>query len=79
MSQPEREIGGTPVLAPMQCKIVEVHVREGQQVAENETVVTIEVMKMEVPIVTPVAGIVRVVKVQAGQSVDADSVLVVVG
>jgi biotin carboxyl carrier protein len=36
-------------------------------------------MKMEMPIVAPVAGVIKEIKVEAGQEVEADAVLAIIG
>jgi len=59
-------------------KIVKVLVNEGDQVSENDQVATLEAMKMEMPIVAPVSGTVKEVKVKAGDDVTSDSVLMTI-
>ena len=44
-------------------------VREGQQVAADETLMILESMKMEIPVNTPVAGRVTKIHVNEGQTV----------
>ena len=44
-------------------------VREGQQVAADETLMILESMKMEIPVNTPVAGRVTKIHVKEGQTV----------
>jgi biotin carboxyl carrier protein len=39
----------------------------------------LEAMKMEIPVVAPVAGTIQEVKVSAGQTVESDTVLAVIG
>lgn len=65
------------VVAPMVGKVIQVLVKEGDAVEENQEVVMLEAMKMEMPIVAETAGTVAEVRVQEGQSVEADEVLVV--
>jgi biotin carboxyl carrier protein len=68
----------TDVTVPMVGKIVGVNVKVGDVVAEDDQIATLEAMKMEMPIVTPVAGTVKEVKVAAGQEVEADTVLAII-
>ena len=68
----------TPVLAPMVGKIVNVLAEVGSQVAENDKVLTLEAMKIEMPVVAPVSGKVKEIKVSPGQVVEADTVLAVI-
>ncbi len=65
------------VVAPMVGKVIEVLVKPGDEVEENQEVVMLEAMKMEMPIVAEAPGKVAEVKVSDGQSVEADQVLVV--
>jgi biotin carboxyl carrier protein len=58
-------------------KVIEVLVKPGDEVEENQEVVMLEAMKMEMPIVAEAPGKVAEVKVSDGQSVEADQVLVV--
>ncbi|WP_207457794.1 pyruvate carboxylase [Desertivibrio insolitus] len=58
--------------------VVTVGVEEGQQVAAGEAVATIEAMKMEAAITSPVAGRVVRLAVPKTQQVDAGDLLVVV-
>ncbi len=69
----------TQVSAPMVGKVVSVDAEVGSRVEVNQTVVTIEAMKMKVPVVTPVAGVVQEIRVSVGQTVDAEMVLAVIG
>jgi propionyl-CoA carboxylase alpha chain len=71
------EVAGA-TLAPMPGAIVAVAVAEGDTVAEGALLCTVEAMKMEHRVTAPVAGTVAEVRVQAGQQVDADEILVVV-
>ncbi len=65
------------VTAPMAGKIIEVMVKVGDQVQEDDELFILEAMKMEMPIVAPEAGVVKEIKVEAGQAVEADQVLAV--
>jgi propionyl-CoA carboxylase alpha chain len=72
------EVAGA-TLSPMPGAIVTVAVEEGQAVAKGDLLVTVEAMKMEHRVTAPFDGTVAEVRVTAGQQVDADQVLVVVG
>jgi hypothetical protein len=49
----------TEVTVPMVGKIISVQVKEGDQVNENDQIATLEAMKMEMPVVAPVGGVVK--------------------
>jgi biotin carboxyl carrier protein len=67
------------VEAPIPGKILSVDVKVGSKVVEEDTVMCIlESMKMENPIVAPVNGTVKEVKVTPGQTVQAGAVLIVI-
>ncbi len=68
----------TEVTVPMVGKIVGVNVNVGDKVNEDDQIATLEAMKMEMPIVSPVSGTVKEIKVAAGQEVEADTVLAII-
>jgi acetyl-CoA carboxylase biotin carboxyl carrier protein len=68
----------TEVTVPMVGKIVNVLVKVGDKVEEDDQIATLEAMKMEMPIVSPSSGVIKEIKVAAGQEVDADTVLAII-
>jgi pyruvate carboxylase len=66
------------VAAPFQGAVTLV-VEEGAQVAAGETVATIEAMKMEAAITSPVAGTVQRLAIAGTQQVDGGDLILVVG
>lgn len=58
--------------------IVDVKVSVGQSVAEGETVVVLEAMKMENDIVAPCAGTIASISVKKGDAVNSNDLLVVI-
>jgi len=62
--------------APMPGLVLEVAVTAGQEVAEGDTLLVLEAMKMENVIKASAAGVVSVVKIAAGDSVEKGQVLV---
>jgi len=65
------------ITAPMGGKVIDVMVKVGDAVNENDEVVIIEAMKMELPIVAASSGTVKEVKCNKGDAVEAEAVLVV--
>jgi len=65
----------TSVTVPMVGKIVSVSVKVGDQVKEDDQVAVLEAMKMEMPIVAPVNGVIKEVLVSAGQEVEAEAII----
>ena len=67
------------VKAPMPGKILEVLVKVGDQVKEDDELVMLEAMKMENPIYAPADGVVKEIKVKANDSVETEQVMIVLG
>jgi acetyl-CoA/propionyl-CoA carboxylase biotin carboxyl carrier protein len=66
---------GDAVTSPMQGTIVKVVVEEGQQVAEGDTVVVIEAMKMEQPLKAHKSGTVTGLQAEVGQTIANGAVI----
>jgi len=64
------------IVSPMPGKVIEVNVKVGDKVSEDDPVVMLEAMKIEMPIVAEAGGTVSEVLVEPGQTVDSDQVLV---
>ena len=56
--------------------VLEVLVTPGQEVAERESLLVLEAMKMETPVTAPFAGRVTSVGVAAGEQVTAGTILI---
>lgn len=69
---------GTPVEAPMPGMIIRYEVKEGEEVAEGDTVLILEAMKMENSIPAPVSGKVKQLNFAEGDSVGKGDVLIVI-
>ena len=68
----------TTVEAPMVGKILKIEKNVGDHVDEDEVVIVMEAMKMEIPIVAPVSGTIKEVKVSPGQAVEAEQALAII-
>jgi biotin carboxyl carrier protein len=66
------------IIAPLDGKVVQLHIRAGDKVEEDEEILVIEAMKMETPIFTPCDGTVREVRVKEGDEVAENDVLAVI-
>jgi acetyl-CoA/propionyl-CoA carboxylase, biotin carboxylase, biotin carboxyl carrier protein len=66
---------GDAVTSPMQGTIVKVAVADGDTVAEGDTIVVIEAMKMEQPLKAHKAGTVTGLQVEVGATVTSGAVL----
>ena len=67
--------GSIKVEAGAAGKVLKINASVGQAVKKGDTVVTIESMKMEIPMVAPSDGTVASIDVAAGDSVEAGTVL----
>lgn len=65
------------VLAEMVANVWKVVVAQGDEVAEGDTLVILESMKMEMPVEAEDAGTVKEIRCEEGQSVSEGDTLVV--
>jgi acetyl-CoA carboxylase biotin carboxyl carrier protein len=66
------------LLAPLAGKIVQIDVKVGDSVEEDDDALVIEAMKMETPVYIPCDGTVAKINVKEGDEVEEDDVLLVV-
>ena len=64
------------IKAPMPGLILEINVKEGQEVKENDALLILEAMKMENVINSPREGIIKSIQVKQGQTVDKNMLLI---
>ena len=64
------------IKAPMPGLILEINVKEGQDVKEGDPLLILEAMKMENVITSPREGVVKSLHVKQGETVDKDSLLI---
>ena len=64
------------VKPPMPGKVVEVKVKEGQEVKEGDVLCVLEAMKMQNDLKSPVGGKVTRIHVQDGANVEATTILI---
>lgn len=62
--------------APMPGLILEVNVKEGDEVKEGDYLLVLEAMKMENTLTAPRDGIVKSISVEKGQTVDKNQLLI---
>ena len=70
----------TKVLSELNANVWRIEVQPGAAVADGDTLMILESMKMEIPVVAPAAGTVLSVAVQEGQAVaEGDTLAVLAG
>ena len=70
---------GVKVKSPLPGSVIKVVVAEGQAIKKGDTLLVLESMKMENPIMAEQDGTVKQIVVAAGQNVMQDDVLLVLG
>jgi acetyl-CoA carboxylase biotin carboxyl carrier protein len=73
-----REPRSVDVVAEMVANVMKVYAEPGTAIAEGDTVVLLESMKMEIPVLTERGGTVSQVKVTEGDVVQEGDILVVI-
>ncbi|MFX1533946.1 MAG: biotin/lipoyl-containing protein [Promethearchaeota archaeon] len=75
-NEAERADGENNIRSPMPGRVIDVCVKEGEQVKANQDIVVIEAMKMETRLTAPCDAIVKSVAIKTGDQVDTDLILV---
>jgi acetyl/propionyl-CoA carboxylase alpha subunit len=71
--------GDGALLAPMPSRIALVHTTEGSSVNKGHRLIVKEAMKMELVLTAPFGGVVKTIKVKAGDQVAEGALLAVIG
>ena len=64
------------LLCPMPGLVVDVMAQKGERVFRGQNLVILESMKMESGVGSPIDGVISEIKVEKGQAVEADQVLI---
>jgi len=65
------------VLAPISGKILEIYLQVGDEVKEDDEILSIESMKMQNPIYADSSGVVKEIKIKIDDEVEEDQVLMI--
>jgi len=65
------------VIAPMPGMILEVMIKVGDEVQEDQELIILEAMKMENPIFSPSSGKVKSINIKEGDNVESDDILLI--
>lgn len=74
-SAPAGNEGSIKIEAGAAGKVFKLEKHIGDSVKAGETVLILEVMKMETPVVAPSDGVIATIEVQEGQSIEANTLL----
>jgi biotin carboxyl carrier protein len=66
------------ILAPLDGKVVQLKVKPGDSVEEDEEILVIEAMKMETPIFVPCDGVIKEISIKEGDDVTENDILAVI-
>ena len=66
------------IRAEIAANVWQVVVEEGQMVAEGDEVCILESMKMEIPVVTEIPGVVRELHVEPGQVIQEGDLIAII-
>ena len=66
------------ILAEMVANVWRVVVAQGDRVAEGDTLVILESMKMEIPVGSPLAGVVTELRVREGDVVQEGDLIAII-
>ncbi|MBU0986511.1 MAG: acetyl-CoA carboxylase biotin carboxyl carrier protein subunit [Proteobacteria bacterium] len=66
------------ILATLPGKVSQLNINVGDRVEADEEALLIELMKMETPILIPCNGIIKEVRVKAGDEVEENDILAVI-
>lgn len=69
-------VSGKAIKAQVPGKITNILVKEGQSIKNGDTVVMLEAMKMEIPVVASEDGVVSSILVSVGQNVESGDALI---
>ena len=64
------------IKAPMPGLILDIHVKQGQEVKEDEGLLILEAMKMENVITSPRDGVIKSVNIVKGEAIDKGHLLI---
>ena len=66
------------IRAEITANVWQVRVEEGQLVGEGDEIVVLESMKMEIPVITEVPGVVRELHVEPDQSINEGDLIALI-
>ena len=72
----KQEVSGKTIKAQVPGKITQILVKEGQSIKNGDTIIMLEAMKMEIPVLSSETGVVSSILVSVGQSVENGDSLV---
>jgi biotin carboxyl carrier protein len=77
--KPSGPVAAGAVVAPLPGSVTKIEVKEGDAVTAGQVVVTLESMKMNVPVKSPSDGTVKTIHVKVGDSLQVDEPILELG
>ena len=66
------------LLAPLSGVVIQLNIKEGDVVSEDDHALVMEAMKMKNPIFIPCNGTIKEIRVKEGDTVEEEDVLVII-
>lgn len=73
------EAGGEPVSTGTTGKVWKISAKPGDNLKKGDTILILEAMKMEIPVVAPMDGCLKAITVAEGDSVEAGQTVATIG
>jgi len=66
------------IKSQIQAVIWKINVKIGDKVNEGQEIIILESMKMEIPIISDISGIVKSILVEEGDTIDEDQIAIII-
>ena len=66
------------IKSQIQAVVWKIHVKIGDKVNEGQEIIILESMKMEIPIISDISGIVKSILVEEGDTIDEDQIAIII-
>jgi|TARA_B110000014_G_scaffold65351_1_gene44580 acetyl-CoA carboxylase biotin carboxyl carrier protein len=66
------------IKSQIQAVVWKINVKIGDKVNEGQEIIILESMKMEIPIISDISGIVKSILVEEGDTIDEDQIAIII-
>ena len=66
------------IKSQIQAVLWKINVKIGDKVNEGQEIIILESMKMEIPIISDISGIVKSILVEEGDTIDEDQIAIII-